>query len=234
MRSIRLTLVSSAFIVAALTLPHTSTADCPYGEAYLLGPYGVGFYTSQFESTTVEPGFNIVTSSVACDLVAGTVSIFHGALWPGTSWILARDVFDVTGVSPGTSVPIVAAIVVDGLIVPNGCGGSGCSAGALVSIRSEGAYDERIEGGVLFGYPTHPIHLELQLALELVAGTPRTIEFKLEGGRAPGGSHDVTAAGSYRIVSALPGATVVSCRGLASVPTPARPASWGQVKAAYR
>jgi hypothetical protein len=232
MRSILIAHASG--VLFAMALARTAGASvCPAGEANLLGP-SVGFETAQYESTVVEPGSDYVSATVACDLTLGSLSFLHAGLYPGSTWILARDFFDVTGVPAGTAVDVVAELVADGVIRPNGCGGSGCSAGATASIASEGAYQEDVEGGPSFAPPTIPIHLETQLPLTIVAGTPRLIEFKLQGGRAAGGSHDVEAAGVYRFVNVPAGVTVVSCRGLAASPTPALPASWGKVKAAYR
>ena len=54
------------------------------------------------------------------------------------------------------------------------------------------------------------------------------------GWRPPGGQHVSAGAGGYRFVGLPAGASVTSCQGFAGDPTPALPASWGGVKAAYR
>ena len=220
-------------LAAALVLPAVASAACPTGEAYLIGPGTVSIDAAQFQSSDVEPGTSFVNATVACDLVAGTLSAYSGGLHPQHTWIVVRDAFDVTGVPAGTPVSLVVQFVAEGTSTSPGCGGSGCAAGAAATVTSDAqtAYDD--DGGVQFGPSSRALHVDVELPLVIVAGTPRTIEFELEAGRAAGGDHSVTIAGTYRI-TAPAGVGVVSCHGFAQSTTPAQAASWGTVKAAYR
>jgi hypothetical protein len=231
-------LAAAVAVTAAIALAFAcpvvaSAAACPQGEAYLVGPASVGFDASEFDTVAIEPGTSFVTASVACDLAAGTMSAYSGGLYPDHTWLVARDAFDVTGIAAGTPVAVLVELVADGTMNSPGCGGSGCAAGATGWITSGAQSANASDGGQMFGPASRPLHLAVQLPVTIVAGTPRTIEFKLEVGRAAGGDHNVTIAGAYHL-TAPAGVSLVSCHGLAQSPTPAHTASWGTVKAAYR
>jgi hypothetical protein len=219
-----------------LALSEAAAPSCPSSDVHLLDvPFATGSFAvdaAAYDSTLEESGFLIAYA--AFDLAAGTVAVIHGAIYPGPTTVTARDRFDVAGVPPGTSVDVTAELLVDGSVTTPGCGGSGCFGGIGAAVEANGMRVEEDAGGEQHAPGPVDSHPAPRLTVSIVAGLPVLIEFWLHGARAPGGDHRVEAAGTYRFVDLPPGVAVVSCRGLVGPATPARTASWGRLKAAYR
>ena len=208
-----------------------STAACPTNE--LVIPNATPVLTDAPVSDLVDIRDGVVYYRAAYDLVNGWVGMVHsGSLAPTSA--LARDTFTLTGVAPGTPVPVRVQWVVDGSISTDGCGGSGCWGNAEAEIRSGDLSAEKIASFNLYAAEVRPFQLVVELPLTLIAGTATDIEFRLEGWRPPGASHKSEGAGPYRFLDLPAEAGVVSCNGFVGLPSPAMPASWGSVKAAYR
>lgn len=237
-RLLRTVLLGGAAVPILLAGPAVDARAqaCPASDVQLLQvPFATGEFpvdAAQYDSSLSESGF--LTAHAAFDLVAGTVEVTHGEIYPGETSVRARDTFDVTGVVPGTHVVLTAEFVVDGTVTTTGCGGSGCTGGLAAFIDANGSQAMEGGGGPQFGAGTLAFHLAPRLAIDFTAGTPVAVAFRLLGAHAPGGNHRVDVAGTYRFIDLPPGVGVISCRGLVGSPTPALPASWGRVKAAYR
>jgi hypothetical protein len=207
-----------------------AVAECPVS-TFALGGLAQPWSEAVLD-TSVNSGGDI-TGRAAFDLVAGTLALVHGGGLSPT-FVVARDLFDVTGVPPGTKVVLVVELVAMGTVSSPGCGGSGCH-GVLegtITAGGESAFEQAI--GTVFAPGVVPVAVAPRLAVTLVAGTPTPIEVELRGRRTPGGNHRVEATGSYRWLGLPAGTGIVSCRGFTGAPTPVQStASWGRVKAAY-
>lgn len=232
--SARRSRIACAVVLGALFfVPPAVGADaCPASDVYLLGPDTLPIAAATYDTTLSENGG--ITAHAAFDVGAGTLAAIHGELYPGQTSVTVHDSFDIAGLPAGTPVTVTAELVADGEITTTGCGGAGCGGSVYASIATAGELAEQLEGGILFAPGTRPEHLVVRLPVTLTAGTPQPIAFRVYGARGPGGNHRAELAGAYRFLDLPPGASVVSCRGFVQSPTPARPASWGRVKAAYR
>jgi hypothetical protein len=169
----------------------------------------------------------------AYDLPHAHLEVLHnGAL--GATSVRARDAYDVVGVPAGTQVPATVELSAEGAVWSFGCGGSGCWGGLFGRIF-DGVNEQHAQSDAnVFGPDTVAVSFVITLPVTLVAGQANELEFQLGGYRAPGGDHHVEGTGSWRFLGLPAGAEVVSCQGFVGGPTPARPASWGTVKALYR
>ena len=178
--------------------------------------------------TTTTDGLN----HVAYDLVSGTMLMHQCCTLTGAYFDVFDD-YDVTGVPAGTPVTVTAALVVDGAVWTDGCGGTGCGGqyGAWLRHAAEG--DSVFHSDHLFSGRTEH-HDVLQIPVTIIAGTPERIRCTALGRRTPGGNHGSEAACGLTFAGLPPGAAIVSCQGYSGGPTPARSSSWGRVKVLYR
>jgi len=172
------------------------------------------------------------TVSDGWNLVNGTLRIHHwGGL--GTSIVEVTDLFDVTGVDPGTEVVVLLRMDVAAWAATDGCGGTGCAGyvGGSIATPEQTVYQYGVG-------PTYGGLVDFSFwvitSVTLTAGTPLPVSFKLDAMRVPGGSHSADGVGTYRFSGLPAGAHVVSCQGYVDPTTPALPSSWGALKAAYR
>ncbi len=185
--------------------------------------------------TTSDTTFD-VTATDGCwirgDHRAGVYSLHHnGSLSPTD--VVARDLFDVTGVPAGTPVNVNVKVWVQGWTYTTGCGGSGCC-GQLVATARSGtdAMTTTMTGTSFVGRADFSGGVLVPIVI--VAGTPREVEVEMFARRCPGGAHTVDATGQVFMEVANPLVTVVSCKGFGSSAVPVRLRSWGHLKAAYR
>jgi hypothetical protein len=170
---------------------------------------------------------------VSIDVPGGQLGVYRCCSIGITATKLV-DAFDVVGVTPGSSVTVVAELVIDGWILGAGCGGSGCW-GTLRGTLSSGANsDQKFFTANIFAQDSVHVSGTVSLPVTIVVGSPVPIEFMLEASRAAGGNHGASGVGTIRF-SALPaGAHVISCKGYGLGATPTRAPSWGAVKVLYR
>jgi len=192
--------------------------------------------TSTFTST--EPVFDslLVTPfgsfRTTYDLLQGTVHMDQCCSLNGAE-VTASDLFDLSGVPPGTVVSGTVEFTVDGAVSTTACGGTGCSGSYGAVLRHGDVTDSRSYSIHLFnGREEH--HDVLVIPLTLTAGQPERVDFNLWGHRNVGGSHASEATGVYRFRGFGSGVRVVSCQGAGAQVTPVRRPSWGALKAIYR
>ena len=166
------------------------------------------------------------------DLTNGTLRIHHwGGL--GNSVVHAADLYDVTGVPPGTKVTVILRMDIAAWAATDGCGGTGCAGyvGAQITTpeqtREQHGIGHTFGGFVGFGF-------YVETPLTLTAGTPVPVAFMIEAHRTAGGNHEADGVGTFRFLGLTGGQAVVSCQGYVDPSTPALPTSWGGVKARYR
>jgi hypothetical protein len=170
---------------------------------------------------------------VSYDLPHAHLFVHHdGGL--GATVVTARDAYDVIGVPAGTPVDATVELVAPGYVQTDGCGGTGCWGELRARITTPSTTLSQASGATIFAAATVPVSVTVTVPVHFVAGTPLTIEFRLEGYRAPGGSHVVEGNGSWTFKDLPEGVVVTSCQGFVDPSTPARPATWGSLKAHYR
>jgi len=224
-RLFRLLLAGAALL---LTRPAVAQVACP-ADSMDLGGYGL--FTSdaaRFDSSLTYFG----TFRVAYDLPAGTVD-FSQCCRFFTTYVQATDVYDVSGVPPGTTVSLVVQLTVDGSVSTTLCGGSGCS-GTYGAVLTHGSSTDYVTHSPTVYSGSVAFHDVLQLPVMIVAGQPEPITFRLSGQRSPGGSHASEAHGVIGFTGLPPGVGITSCQGYAGTVTPARHTSWGRLKTLYR
>ena len=166
------------------------------------------------------------------DLTSGIVRIHHwGGL--GNSVVHASDLYDVTGVAPGTKVTVILRMDVAAWAATDGCGGTGCAGyvGGQITTPEQTRYQYGI-GSTFGGFVAFGFYVDTPLTL--TAGTPVPVSFMIEAHRTAGGSHEADGVGTFRFLGLTDGQAVVSCQDYRDPSTPAQPASWGRVKSAYR
>ncbi len=215
-------------LLAAATGSAGAGAACPEGSASL-GGYGTGY--------TVAAAWDTSSSTygsyhVASDLTTGTLQMQQCCNLAAT-FVDAADLYDVQGVAPGTPVALTVQLVVDDAVISMGCGGTGCS-GTVGATIQHGADIQRVEHTPLLFTGRDDYHDVLLLPVTIVAGTPERIDFTAYGHRNPGGNHASEAYGTFTFLGLPAGASVTSCQGYAPLATPARPSTWGRLKAIYR
>ena len=171
------------------------------------------------------------------DLVAGMVHEHSFAGLGGSTWVRVSDLYDVAGVAPGTPVLATAELLVDDAWVETvGCGGTGCWGFVYARIVS-GPDSIEASNGINVYESNTKVSLTpfgSKLGITFTAGTPIPLTFRIEGHQTAGGSHATDATARIRFSGLPAGASVVSCQGYVDPSTPARPSSWGRLKAAYR
>ena len=166
------------------------------------------------------------------DLTKGTLRIHHwGGL--GTSTVHASDLYDVTGVPPGTEVVVTVRMDVAAWAATPGCGGTGCAGVVTGRITTpQGTVEQFGIGHTYSGLVPCSFYVETDLTM--TAGTPVPVTFSIEGRRTAGGSHAADGVGTIRFLGLSGGEVVVSCQGYVDPSTPVHPSSWGTLKARYR
>jgi len=212
-------------IVALPQAAEAAFGTCPSSQASMRNAGVATLVASVFDSTTTD-GYH-----VSYDLPAGHVFTAQPGCLCG-AWVEATDLFDVTGVPAGTSVPLTAILTMDGTVsgpcVPQ-CGGD-------VDCRiSSGA----VQDTKFIQVPDPPgpasVHDVASIPVSIVAGTPVEIRYYVHGQRSVGGDNSTITTGQLSFTGLPKGAVVVSCQGFSSAgATPARPMNWGALKAIYR
>jgi hypothetical protein len=186
-------------------------------------------------TTTTNPVFDVTGANggwIRGDHRAGVYSLHHdGSLSPTD--VIARDLFDVTGVPAGTPVSVNVKVWVEGWTYTTGCGGSGCCGMLAVTARSGAdSWTTTMSGSSYAGRAD--FSGGAMVPIVIVAGTPREIEVELFARRCPGGSHTVDATGKAYFEVTDPQVTVVSCKGFGTITVPVIRRSWGHLKSVYR
>lgn len=217
-----------AALALTLTLaPAAARAQCPESSYKFptLGPL-----------TTGEPTFDVDNVSdgtwVKGDHTTGVYSLHHNGSLSSTA-IVARDRFDVTGVPPGTAVPVTMRLVVDGWAYTPGCGATGCC-GTLTAWIRTGTDTSLVSlfGQTFLGRADFSGAVEVPVTF--IAGTPRELEIEMSARRCAGGNHTVDATGRVSFDGSDPDAKVASCKGYGPRSVPALRRSWGELKLLYR
>lgn len=170
---------------------------------------------------------------VAYDHPAGTVEIHH-CCGLGRTFVKARDSYDVVGVPAGTPVTVVVELSVEGAILSQGCGGSGCWGTLGFSLASGTNLNESYLTRNMFAVGSEPVQGGLTLPITIVAGQPVTVERQLWAQKAAGGNHGARGVGQIRFSGLPEGARIVSCQGFDPAVVPTARSSWGRVKSIYR
>jgi hypothetical protein len=147
--------------------------------------------------------------------------------------IVARDRYDVTGVTPGTPVNVTLRFHVDGWTYTGGCSGSGCCGLLLATARSGPDTAQAVLIGHTFG-GRMDFSGVVELPVTIVAGTPRDLEVEMWARRCAGGSHSVDATGLLVFEGTNPSASVFSCKGFGPKAVPVLRRRWGELKSIYR
>ena len=212
--------------LALLLLAGRADAQCP--ASALTFPSIPQFLVNAavFDTTSPDGG------RIRADLHTLEFFLHHpGSLSPTD--LVARDRYDVTGVPPGTPVPVTVHFDIVGFAHTEGCGGTGCGGELVATLRAGAASSQ----GTFFGYSfvgRGDFSGRVDLPVTLVAGVPVVLEFELWSRRVPGGSHTVDANGRVSFEGADPNATIVSCQGYGPRTVPVEGTSWGRLKRIYR
>jgi len=224
---IRSPIVRVAVLIAcsAVATASSTYAQCP--------PTDWAGYTLDPGSTTA-PTFadSAADNWVWGDHTIGRYALHHpGSLAP--TIITARDRFDVTGVPPGTEVPVTLKFEVAGWAYTASCGGTGCCGTCTAIVRAWPDTAVVYMSGHTFGGRADFSGV-VTVPVVLTAGVPRDIEVELYARRCPGGSHTVDATGQVVFEGTDPNAQVVSCKGFGPVAVPVQRRTWGSLKTMYR
>lgn len=218
--------------VAVATPATAGVSPCAASRIYKYGYSGVVTIPT-FAATCDTTLTDTFSAHLTFDLVAGraTLSAASGGVFQVELRVV--DCLDIVGVPAGTPLDATLQFEVDGWSTQN-CGGSGCGVRleATVAVGADSASADANQQGPgggwvtpLAGAPAVPVHF--------VAGTPITAHFVLRYGTGPGGGGaQGVAAGTWRVSGLPPGVRALGSAG-ADI-TPARPATWGTLKALYR
>ena len=209
-------------LILALSSP-VRAQDCPVAEMQF-NAGGIFVSDAAVFDTVVS-----ATKELAYDAPAGTLALRHEGKF--STFVRLNDVFLLGGLVPGTPVPVVLELVADGQVSTPGCGGSNCWGYLGVRILADDASGTDSDGRNVFS-GSQAAHADLGVPILFLAGVPKLIAIELNAlGSA---DHLVTGSATFRFTALPAGATVISCHGYLQAPTPAAPATWGRVKAAYR
>jgi hypothetical protein len=170
------------------------------------------------------------TTRVGFDHAAARLSLRAvGREWAGER---VRERVDIAGVPPGTVVPITLTFSLLGEVF-NNCGGGGCGAYFTATVAS--AADSSVANEDIPGpcdSCTKPVDTTLSLPVTITAGTPLDIAFAMLYHTTNVAWGRASVTGLYSVSGLPAGASAVFCAQ--SALTPARRATWGRLKAAYR
>jgi hypothetical protein len=208
----RLAHVCLAALLAALPATKARAGACPSSSLDLGARHiDTGAPSYSVPDTT----WDGIVLSDGYDLVAGTISAYTpGGLY--RVYVRPHDLYDVTGVAPGTH------------------GASGCWGVLETTIVTPADSIDEFHGQNIFSAATRANDFTTGATIEFVAGTPTPVAFLLQAFQSPGGAHESYGLAKIRFTGLPPGALVTSCQGYVDPATPALPTSWGRVKAAYR
>jgi len=225
-------LIHCGALACLAVLPALAAADsCPSSEMSITAHPSFVSTAATYDSS--EFYGDMAGYRVAFDHPAGTVEIHHCCSL-GRTYVKARDQYDVVGVPAGTPVVVVAELSVEGAILSQGCGGSGCWGTLGFSLASGASLRESYLTRNMFSVGREPVQGAVVLPITIVAGQPVTIERQLWAQRAAGGNHGAEGIGRLRFSGLPEGARVVSCQNFADSTVPALRRSWGRLKSAYR
>ena len=213
---------AACFAAIQLGIASAALAQCP--ESTLQYP----FVTPPV--ITTEPTFDV--QIMRGDHRTGEFFLFSSG---GLAWtsLLARDRYDVTGVPPGTQVQANLQLRIEGWAYTAGCGGAGCCAYMIASLRAGQDSVGTILSGQTWGGRAD-FRGVVEFPVTLTAGTPLDILVEMRARRCPGGSHTLDATGRIVFVGTDERAGIVSCKGFSQATVPTRPTSWGRLKSIYR
>jgi len=226
-RAHALALLLAVFAVAG-ALP-AQAGDCPTNGIEKPG-FTYSAVSATYQTTPVTSWGRTVYDG--WDLTTGVVRIHHwGGL--GNSVVHAADLYDVTGVPPGTKVTVILRMDVAAWAATDGCGGTGCAGyvGGQITTPEQTRYQHGI-GSTFGGFVAFGFYVDTPLTL--TAGTPVPVSYMIEAHRTAGGNHEADGVGTFRFLGLTNGQAVVSCQGYRDPSTPAFSSSWGGVKALYR
>ncbi len=217
-------------VLLASAAPLHAQAPCP-ASTYQIAYGEPTTFTGPLLSLSVpDPGGRERT--VAFDLPSGRLSSSLGIGNVGWTFVRATDRFDVVNVPAGTPVALLAALDVDGTSRTD-CYLPDCGGWFGARIYGPGTTVE--QQVTAQGSPTGeaPLHTTLTLPVTIVAGTGLTLSFELYEFVAAGVQGGGGGTARIRFTGLTGNANVVSCQGYSLV-TPARPGTWGALKAIYR
>jgi hypothetical protein len=218
-------------LVATLAARPAAAANCTASQACLDGANVFSSSAAVFDSSIVATA--PLGARTAYDLPQGQVLVYK-CCGLGTVFAAARDAFDLVGVPPGTPVTVTAEFQVEGEIISEGCGTSGCC-GNLEGRITDGAVTRSVlMTEYVYAVANVPVSGLVQLPVAITAGQPEVLEFRLSAWRCPGGNHGADGVGRIRFSGLPAGASIVSCNGYSLTPVPALRRSWGQLKTLYR
>ncbi len=202
----------------------SARAGCPVDSVGFGSSGRLSTTAAHFDSTVTTYG----TFRAAYDLSTGLLEVSQCCNLEPT-FVDVSDDFDVVGVPPGTPITCSVEFAVSGMIQTPG--------GVIVAtLDAEGfAQTSTYVSNQYLGW--QPISDHLTQNLMFVAGTPKRLRFALAGRRTVGSAIDASgsnARGDYTFGGLPPGVKVVSCQGYPAGAVPARPSTWGSLKARYR
>jgi hypothetical protein len=225
-------LVAAVLALAAIPAG-AQVIPCPNSDIRLDGPFLAQYPSAVVDTSTgslfgpFHAGYNLVTGTMVLEKPIGS-----GA---DDSYVFPRDRYSIEGLPPGTVVPLTANLDVNGFVESTGeCTAPGCS--GTFGARIGDPFAWYAEQSVSVGQTGRSdLVTQLQFPLSITVGEPAAIAYEIyyfvpSDGIGHGGVAHATLS-----FSGLPaGATLVSCNGYSSQPTPTRATSWGRLKTIYR
>jgi hypothetical protein len=168
------------------------------------------------------------------DVPAGRL---HSGLWGGIYncwiWSIAKveDDFTVTGLAPGTSVPLTARLDFTAQWQCGACVGSSAAYARVTTATSSVSWETPSCNETNLPDCQKTTNSSITAPVQAVAGTPFRVTFETWG--AAGESFS-GMDGAFSFDGLPQGAVIHSCQGYEQGVVPTRPASWGSLKARYR
>jgi len=219
--------------LAALVAPAAARA-CPLNTIW--SPAGGDFTTSAAVLDTVmlvDPGglcFGPGTFA-RYDIVHGTLYSHDGSPFGGcTPKTSVQDDFTLIGWPAGT--PLALGARFDVTVTASSFFGSGTTTAALTQAAANTASKQWNIPGDFPGPSSATQTVSLTVPVAAIAGTPFHMTYTLSSVLGEGCTSELS--GTFTFTGLPPGAAIVSCNGYVLGTVPARPTSWGHVKAEYR
>ena len=220
-------------VVAALGISAIAAraAECPPSRIQLTHASDPFIsYAPVLDSTLYGPSF---VSHATYDLIQGTLALSITPVAGESVFVSTADAYDLLGLAPGTIVTIDAVLDFEGGVGTPGCSGPDCAATFDAFLFDEFFFSQRqLEAPAHTGRTSE--QNSLTLPVRFTAGRPNIIGCAFAMRTAPGGYHEGEWTGRLRFSGVPAGARVVSCQGYGDTAVPARPATWGKLKAMYR
>jgi hypothetical protein len=179
------------------------------------------------QSGTFRAGYNLTTGAMYLDKPI--------ASGPGLMYVNPRDRYDITGLPPGTVVPLTAILDVNGYVESAGiCTADGCS--GTFGARIGDPFSWYAEQSVSVGQTGRSdLVTQLQFPFSITVGQPSLVQYQIYYfATATGLGHGGIGQATFSFSGLPAGATLVSCNGYSAQPTPTRATSWGRLKTIYR